>query len=290
MMRFWWTTRRATQAGPRKNQWKGVQAERLATLVVETRRANRLAGRRRLVRWLGLPIGLVLVGWLGVEGVNVFGVALKQFVEIRVITVEGLHHVAKQDVLNLANVKPGTPLHHIVTTVIKERVESHPWVKEAVVVRAPLHELRISIVERKPGAIVQTDTQNFLCDDEGHVLAKLGQADDEAFPIVTGLDTKGLLQGNESVRQTIVSGIELAQLMGKNLGSRLQVDGQNPANLVASIRGVRFQFGDSAFGDRWQRFQLVKSTLKPFNVDGHGRGVQEVDLRYENRIIVREGG
>ena len=289
-MRFWRTSRKATPAGPRMNQWRGVQAERLANLVVETRRAHRLAGRRRLFRMLGLTIGLGLVGWLGVEGVNLFGFALKQLFEIRVITVEGLHHLAKQDVLDVAKVKPGTPLHHIVTTVIKEQVESHPWVKEALVTRAPLHELRISIVERRPSAIVQTDTQNFLCDDEGYVLAKLGQTDDEAFPIVTGLDAKGLLQGNESVRQAVVSGIELAQLMGKTPGSRLQVDAQNPSNLVASIRGVRFQFGDTAFSDRWQRFQLVKSTIKPFTVDGHGRGVQEVDLRYENRIIVREGG
>ena len=289
-MRFWWTSRQSIQAGPRKNQWRGVQAERLANLVVETRRAHRLAGRRRLFRLLGLTMGLAFVGWLGVEGVNVFGLALKQLLEIRVITVEGAHHLAKQDVLDLAKVKPGTPLHHIVTTVIKEQVESHPWVKEAVVARAPLHELRISILERKPGAIVQTDTQNFLCDDEGYVLAKLGQTDDEAFPIVTGLDSKGLLQGNESVRQAIISGIELAQLMGKAFGSRLQVDAQNPSNLVASIRGVRFHFGDTAFGERWQRFQLVKSTIKPWNVDGHGQGVQDVDLRYENRIIVREGG
>ena len=289
-MRFWWTRRKSIPVGPRKNQWRGVQAERLATLVIETRRANRIAGRRRLFRLLGLAIGLALMGWLGVESSNFFSFALKQLFEIRVITVEGLHHLAKQDVLDLAKVKPGTPLHHIVTTVIKEQVESHPWVKEAVVARAPLHELRISIVERKPGAIVQTDTQNFLCDEEGHVLARLGQTDDEALPLVTGLDSKGVLQGIESVRQTIISGIELAQLMGKNLGSRLQVDAQNPANLVASIRGVRFQFGDTAFSDRWQRFQLVKSTLKPLSVDGHGRGVQEVDLRYENRIIVREGG
>ncbi len=289
-MRFWWTRRRAIPVGPRKNQWRGLQAERLLTLALETSRTKRMARRRRALRLLGLTTGLVLIGWLGVEGMNFFGFALKQLFEIRVITVEGLHHLTKQDVLDLARVKTGTPLHHIVTTVIKEHVESHPWVKGAVVARAPFHELRISIVERKPGAIVQTETQNFLCDEEGYVLAKLGQGDDEAFPLVTGIDSRGLLQGNESVRQTIVSGIELAQLMGKTLGSRLQVDAQNPSNLVASIRGLRFQFGDNAFSERWRRFQLVKSTLKPLNADGYGRGFQEVDLRYENRIIVREGG
>ncbi len=289
-MRFWRSRRQPNPVGPRKNQWRGLQAERLATLVVETRRTNRIARRRRLLRLLGLMIGLVLAGWFGVEGVKYSGLVLQQVFEIRVIAVEGLHHLVRQDVLDLAKVKPGTPLHHIVTTVIKEQVESHPWVKEAVVARAPFHELRILIVERKPGAIVQTDTQNVLCDEEGYVLAKLGQTDDETLPLVTGIDPKGLFQGNESVRQTIVSGIELAQLMRKTFGSRLQVDAQNPSNLVASTRGLRFQFGDNAFNDRWQRFQLVKSTLKPLNVDGHGRGVQEVDLRYENRIIVREGG
>jgi cell division protein FtsQ len=92
------------------------------------------------------------------------------------------------------------------------------------------------------------------------------------------------------VRQAIMSGIELAKLVGHTYEGRLQINAANPSNLVASVRGVHFQFGEEAVIEQWDRFQRVKPTLKTLNFEGQGRGANEVDLRYENRIIVRERG
>lgn len=285
-MRFLGRKRRPPPAGPRKNQWKDPQGESAAK---EASRAK-TAGRKALARWVGLTTGTGLVVWLVVMGVKYSGPALQTLLEIKTITVEGDHHIDKQRILDLAKVKPGTGLHHIVTRVIKEQVESHPWVKEAEVTRVPFHELRISLVERIPAAVIRADSQNFLTDAEGHVLTRLGQIDDDALPLVTGIDSKGLLEGTESVKQVIASGIGLARLVGQTFEGRLQVNAENPSNLVALVQGVRFQFGEEAVGEQWERFRRVKPTLKTLNFDGHGRRANEVDLRYENRIVVREGG
>lgn len=251
---------------------------------------TKTARRKALARWVSVMIGTVLVAWLIVMGVKYSGPALQTLLEIKTITVEGVHHIDKQKVLELAKVKPGTGLHHIVTRVIKEQVESHPWVKEVEVTRVPFHELRISLVERIPAAVIRADSQNFLTDAEGHVLTRLGQTDDDALPLVMGIDAKALLEGNQSVRQVIVLGIELAKLVGQTFEGRLQVNAENPSNLVALVQGVRFQFGEEAVGEQWERFRRVKPTLRTLNFDGHGRRANEVDLRYENRIVVREGG
>lgn len=279
-MRFLRKRRRPTAGGPRKNQWKDAQGGR----------AGKEASRNALVRWVGLATGTGLVAWLVVMGVKYSGPALQTLLEIQTITIEGDHRIDKQKVLELAKVKPGTGLHHIVTRVIKEQLESHPWVKEAEVTRVPFHELRISLVERVPAAVIRADSQNFLTDAEGHVLARLGETDDDALPLVTGIDAKGLLEGTESVRQVIASGIELAHLVGQTFDGRLQVNAENPSNLVALVQGVRFKFGEEAVGEQWVRFRHVKPTLKTLNFDGHRHRASEVDLRYENRIIVREGG
>ena len=285
-MRFLGKTRRPQPVGPRKNQWKDPQGERAAK---EASRAK-TAGRKAFVRWVGLATGAGLVAGLAVMGANYSGPTLQTLLEIKTITVEGDHHIDKQKVLELAKVKPGTGLHHIVTTVIKEQVESHPWIKEAEVTRVPFHELHISVVERIPAAVIRADSQNFLTDAEGHVLTTLGQTDDDALPLVTGIDSKGLLEGAESVRHVIASGIELAKLVAQTFDGRLQVNAENPSNLVALVQGVRFQFGEEAVGEQWERFRRVKPTLRTLNFDGHGRRANEVDLRYENRIVVREGG
>lgn len=289
-MRSFLKSKRTRPAGPRRNQWRGPRAGQVMSRHAEARRAKTVARLAQLMRWGGLMAGAVLIGWVIMMGVKYSGPSLKRLLEIRAVTVEGVHHINKQEVIDLVGLKPGTALHHVVTTAVKEQVESHPWVKEAAVTRVPLHELRISVIERKPAAIIRTGSENFLSDEEGHVLARLGQTDDETLPMVTGVDPKGLLRGDGGLRQAIISGIELAKLVGHTYEGRMQVNAANPSNLVASVRGVQFQFGEEAVVDQWERFQRVKPALKTLNFDGRGRGPNEVDLRYENRIIVRERG
>ncbi|MBK9308693.1 MAG: FtsQ-type POTRA domain-containing protein [Nitrospira sp.] len=285
-MRLFKKKRLAKAPGPRKNMWKDPQGERA------TKEAGRMRAEKRstLVRWAKVVTSTMCATALIGIGVTYSGPALQELLEIKTISVEGVYQLEKQQVLDLAKVKPGVPLHHIVTTAIQKQVEAHPWVKTAEVTRLPFHELRISVSERKPAVIVRAESQNFLCDEDGHVLNRLGQLDNEALPLVTGIGLSGLVQGTESVRHAVVSGIELARVVGQSFEGRLHVLADNPSNLVALVQGMRFQFGDEALQEQWERFRRVKLTLKARNSDGLGRNVREVDLRYENRIIVREGG
>lgn len=291
-MKRWTAARRNAQGptGPRQNQWKGSRSSHAANQERGARRARVVAKSRQLIRWSTIGVGMVLAGWGLVVGLQRSGPLLQRLLEIKAITVEGVHQIGKQELVDRLALKPGTPLHHIVTTALKERVESHPWVKEAVITRVPLHELRVSVVERKPAAIVHAGTENFLSDEDGHVLARLGQDDNVMFPMVTGLESRELLRGDADVRHAVKSGIELARLVGQTIDGRLQVNAANPANLVASVRGVQFQFGREAVSEQWERFQRIKPSLKTVTFDGHGRGGNEIDLRYENRVIVRERG
>ena len=286
MMRFALKKRPVEPPGPRRNQWKDPYGESAAQQVSRAKQAKRMVFARRAA-WLA---GATLLVCFITGVVKYSGPLFQHALEIQTITVEGVHHLDKQKVIELAQIKPGMPLHHILTTALEERIASHPWVKQAEVSRVPFHELRISVIERKPAVIVRAESQNFLSDDEGHLLTRLGQADDDAFPLVTGIDLQGFLQGADSVRRSVISGIELARVIGQTIEGRLQVHAENPTNLVAFIQGIRFQFGEEALGEQWKRFQRVKPTLRPLNFDGERRGVSEVDLRYDNRIIVREGG
>lgn len=285
-MRVSFRTRRAAPAVPRLNRWKDSSGERAVIQV-----GRKPAAKRRVAVRLGAVVaGLAILGWLITMAVTYSSRIVRELLEIHTITVEGVHHLDKQKVIELAQVRRGMPLYQIATAIVEERIEVHPWIKEAQVSRVPFHELKILVIERKPAAIVRSASQNFLSDEEGHVLTKLGQADDDAFPLVTGVDLDGLLKGTDVVRRSIMSGIELARVIGHTFDGRLRVQAENQANLVALIQGVRFRFGEESVEEQWERFQRVKPTLKSLNFDGAGRAVSEVDLRYDNRIIVRESG
>jgi len=282
--------RGSSPRGPRRNQWRGARAGEMSNRHANAKRVKAAATRAVFLRRGGMIMGVALIGWAVVIGAQHAGPFLERVLEIQEVTVTGVRRIDKQEVLNLVKVKPGTPLHHVVLSGIKARVEAHPWIKEATVSRVPFHEVHVSVIERTPAAVVRAGSRNFLSDGEGHVLAPLGQGDDGSLPLVTGVDLRGLLRGDEAVRRVIVSGIELATLVGQTYEGRMQISAANPESLVAFVRGVRFHFGEGSVGDQWDRFQQVKPAVKTLGFDGDGDGAEAVDLRYENRVVVRERG
>lgn len=277
---------RVSSPGPRENQWKGPRTGQEQ----EVKRTRTLGGWKTVIRWGGAMAFVGAMTWVGTVGVQKAGPFLRQLLEIRTVTVDGLHRVDRKEILDLAGVKPGMPIHHVLTSAVKVRVEAHPWIKKAVVERVPLHEVRITVVERKPAVVVRAGGENFLGDKEGHVLVRLGHSDDGSLPMVTGIDPKKLLRGDEAVRQAVAAGVELARLMGLAYEGRLHVNAADPENLVASVRGVQFHFVENDLGDQWQRFQQVIPAMRTLSFDGAGDGANDVDLRYENRVVVRERG
>ena len=256
----------------------------------QARRSQLVARCRRALRISGWIVAAAAVLWIGGLASRELGPVVQRGLEIRDVLVEGGHQVTKQDVLDRLALKKGLALHQVSLSYLAERLQAHPWIKEATVERLPLHELRVTVLERKPAAVARIGSEHFLTDDEGVVLARLGTRDDATLPLLTGLDAKVLLQGDRRLRQTIQSSIELAKAMAHSVDGRVEIELGNPVGLIASAKGVRFQFGSDALMDQWDRFTKVKAVSRATTVEGRKREVSEVDLRYDNRVIFRERG
>lgn len=231
-----------------------------------------------------------MAGWVVVIAVREMGPILQQGLEIREVQVNGIHHVTKQVVLDRLGLKQGVALHQISGSYLAERLRAHPWIKEATVERLPPHTLSITVLERKPAAILRAGSGHLLSDETGSVLSQLGTQDDPTLPLLIGLDAKALELREMRARQAVQSAVGLAKMIATAFDGRVEIDATNPASLVASTKGVRFQFGGEALSDQWERFRKVRSSLKLAALDGKKRDVSEVDLRYDNRVIVRERG
>jgi cell division protein FtsQ len=274
--------------GPRLNQWRGARASQISDQRQQAHRERLVLGRRRALRvgiWI---VGLAMLA-LGLTMLTrEMGPSFQGWLEIRDIEVEGIHHVTKPEVLERLVLKPGMGLHQISTSFLAERVRTHAWIKEATVERRPPHLLHVTIVERTPAAIVRTGADYWLSDESGYLLAKLGKQDDQTLPLLTGLELQSLQQGEAGVRNAVQSGVVVAKLIANTFDGRVEVDLTNFSNVVASINGVRFQFGDDSLVDQWERFRKVNPPFKAGPFDDRKRTVSEIDLRYNNRVIVRE--
>jgi cell division protein FtsQ len=283
--------KRSTKAvGHRVNQWKGPRATQAAEQRQQLRWTQRAVKCRRALRLTGWLLGSAVIVAVGLAGSRELGPVIQRGLEIRDVRVEGIHQVTKQDIVDHLALKKGIALHQVSLSYLAERLQTHPWVKEATVERLPLHELRVTVLERKPAAVARIGSEHVLTDDEGVVLARLGARDDATLPLLTGLDAKALLQGDRRLRQTIQSSIELAKAMAHSVDGRVEIELSNPLGLIASAKGVRFQFGSDALMDQWDRFTKVKAVSKVTAFEGKKREGSEVDLRYDNRVIFRERG
>jgi cell division protein FtsQ len=233
-------------------------------------------------------VGLAVLAWGLTMVTREMGPALQGWLEIREVEVEGIHHVTKPEVLERLVLKPGMGIHQVSTAFLAERVGTHAWIKEVTVERRPLHLLRITVLERTPAAIIRIGTDYWLSDESGYLLGKLGKQDDQTLPLLTGLEPQSLQRGEARVRNAVQSGVVLAKRIASTLDGRVEIDLANPSNVVASANGVRFQFGDDSLVDQWERFLKVKPSFKTASFEGRKREVTEIDLRYDNRVIVRE--
>jgi len=289
MMRFFRKKPKAGEPAYRENRWKGSRGS-----VEVDRRQRRWARVRPTWNWktrmAAWAAGVALGVWAVVLGAGHLAPIIEHGLEIREIQIEGVHHVAREEVLQRLALKNGTSLHRISLPFLAERLRAIAWIKEATLERLPLHTLRVTVVERQPAAVARVGSEFLLLDEEGVVLTRLGDQDQPPLPLITGATQKLLLQGESGLRQTLQASIELARTMVHSVEGRVEIDVSDPLNLVASAKGLRFQFGHDALLDQWNRFRMVKAVFKPGTLDGRKREPGEVDLRYDNRVIVRERG
>ena len=280
--------RKVPAIGPRLNHWKGARASQISDQRQQARRERLVSGGRRALRVGQWIVGLAVLAWGLTMVTREMGPILQDWLEIRNVDVEGIHHVTKPEVLERLVLKPGMGLHQVSTSFLAERVRAHPWIKEATVERRPPHLLYVTVVERTPAVIIQTGADHWLSDESGYLLAKLGRQDDQTLPLLIGLELQSLQRGEAGVRNAVQSGVVLAKLIANTLDGRVEVDLTTVSNVVASANGVRFQFGDDSLVDQWERFRKVNPSFKAGSFDDRNRTVSEIDLRYDNRVIVRE--
>ncbi len=155
-------------------------------------RTSRRSIREKAARtwWIlrGVLAGLFLValaygGWIGIdEIVRHPSLAVKQ------IIVEGCEGILPERIIKISGVRKGMPLLKIRIQAVRERVVSHPYARDAVVVRQLPDTIRIQIKERQAVAVVLGNGFT-LIDDQGVALSTSVKYPG-GYPLVSGISGK----------------------------------------------------------------------------------------------------
>lgn len=263
-----------------------------------TAQGTAYGGKKRRLAW-ALTVLVILAAsgagfWYGrqVTGPDLLGWA-DQFFEIQVTDVTGALRVSREEILALLDLEPERGLLSVDPEALEQVLKTHPWIRHAEVRRVFPKTLVVKIKEREPVAFLRTEGRVFMLDREGAIISGQSGEPDGLLPVLTGANYVDAVLGTPTALQRVRAGIALAGLLDRT-GARLtEVDLRTPGDIVAYYSGLRLRFGEGALEEKVDRYRRVSDRL----IDrwggqtgaGPGPGV-EVDLRFRDRIIVRERG
>ena len=169
-----------------------------------------VAGRK----WLGRSalaavcgVTLAAVAWYGFPA-GFHWAKFHPYFAIAKLEIDGNRRLTRPDVLEWIGVQEGTSVWDATPGELQMRLESHPWIRRAEVVREFPRRVAITVQERRPVAVVRLDTLNYV-DRAGHILGPLRDDDSRDFPLITGFE-------DEAVRGFAPIGIHRAlQFLGR---------------------------------------------------------------------------
>ncbi|HUS37229.1 MAG TPA: FtsQ-type POTRA domain-containing protein [Verrucomicrobiae bacterium] len=268
--------------------------------------------RARKVRFVASLFGfslslflLILLGWKGVDFVMQEAVYKNPRLAIERIDIETDGVLSPEKIREWARIKPGDNLLALDLSRLKRDLELHPLIESAAAEKILPRQLRISITERKPLAVVylyysgKTQIQNGLdrvyIDAAGMVIPPLQSSERNSaaepiassLPALTGFDPRELRPGAFVESPHIRAALELiAQFDRSPVASMLEfrsIDLSSPNTLVARVDPeTEITFAADNFARQLARLQTTLGYARD-----HNRALATLDLAVGNYVPVR---
>ncbi len=231
--------------------------------------------------WTGLLLlvgaGLV-AGWLALSHSRAFAVREAQ--------VFGTQRLSRLEVLRLAGVGAHTNLLSLPVGKMQRRLEAHPWIRSARVVRLLPHTVRIQVEEYRPRLLALAGGRLYYLDRDLHPFAAVGEETPPDLPVVTGLSREQLWRPDEESRALLQQAGELLSELPSSLGrlSELHLDAVTGLSLVWEEIPAVVCLGFDQFPPRLARLQRVLADLRR---RGELARTRLIDLDHPRRVVVR---
>jgi len=236
---------------------------------------------RRVLAMLGTLAVLVVLVHLPWDAMR------RRWAVLDEVRVEGLHYLDAARVLEVAGLERGADLFALDFERARQRLLLHPRVAAAEFRRRGLRSLTIRIEERLPVLLVAHGVP-WEIDSDGVLLAPLAEGVAADVPLLAGPSLERLPAGSRLGTVEVRRGLAWMRALSArelSLGgqiSELDVTEQHPTGLLL-MNGTR------VLSSAWPPGTRTLSALRVVLADLAHRGMraQEVDLRFENQVIVR---
>lgn len=212
---------------------------------------------------------------------------LAHYFKIRSVKVKGNHFIAEEDLAPLLKGMQGRSILKVDIQDMANQVKRHPWIKDVTVRRELPATLFVDIVERTPAVYLSSAGKLYLADEEGVILGdKTGRL--LSLPVVYGVNLPDLKIGKKSPAEGLLSAIEVKKELNAvpwlDLSSA-GIEVKERVQIVLHLKGYRIKLGRGRYKEKLDRFYDIAKNLQE-----KGVSYKEVDLRFDNQVIVNTVG
>lgn len=204
------------------------------------------------------------------------------------IDIAGIKALDRTQVLDAMGLIRGESTLGISAPRVAERLEKLPLVESASVRVDYGGRIAVSIVERRPVAVLRCGEQNMLMDSKGLIFAKVNPGQKNPFPLITGLcgaDVKtGDRVGADSLQHIneLLSAVEDSKWLSTSAIDECRWAGDG-FTIILGKRAIPVHFGKEDFASKLTKLKNVLSTL---NDRGWTDLVTRIDLDYPDRAYL----
>jgi len=212
------------------------------------------------------------------------------YLTVKKITIAGCGRYLPDNIVSMAGINRETNLLAIDLKGMCRRLEQSPWIERAQVKRNFPDRLSISILERKPVALINLDGLH-LVDDKGTVFKRaegeeaLGE-DGRVLPILTGIDREEVMNHRHGAAPLISQALTFlrsAEQEGipRSGISEIHLDPVLGLTVYTTPGTVQIEMGFMPFETKCKRLCAIVEDLKNRNLVP-----QAIDLTYRHKAFV----
>jgi cell division protein FtsQ len=220
-----------------------------------------------------------------------FGVKAKwqNHVSVRQVSVEGISVVSKEEVVRLVNLPPNVPMYELDLTAIQKNLLTNSFIENANVQRDAPSTLRISILERKPLAILVANELYYIAAD-GMVLPYITSSETYDIPVISGVDSLNKIKtGQKLINDDVQEALEIitaSKMTSENLFhtiSEIRLRKGHDMVLYSFETGAPIIFGK---GDAVKKMIKLEAFLQRFLQNNDTKDIQYIDIRFDDQVVV----
>lgn len=256
-------------------------------------RSKRLKERRKRIRSLfrnacRLLLILIILSSLGFLGKWFYKfLHTSSSFDIKKIDIQELNRLKEKEILDLLSLELPQNIFNIDLRRARERIETHPRIKEAIIHRRPPGRVIIRVREREPIALIHWKG-SFLGIDSSCVSFPLIEPLREIdLPLITGIEPKEIVIGEESNSPRLKPALEILKtvlsLKGNLFSQVSEINVEDGITLYTTGEATRVLMGGEDFRD-----QLINLQGVLIHLNKEKRRAEYIDLRFKNKVIIKE--